>query len=70
MSEKLLTNQEKLQIAVEVFEGSRPFSDMEKQGLSFGDEIGGDLAKQLFLDELRLMGINLEDDGKKGDSEV
>jgi hypothetical protein len=36
---------------------------MEKYGLSFGETIEGDEAKQMLINELKALGFNMDDDG-------
>ena len=47
-----LTKDEILQIAVDVKLGKRPESDLEKHGIEFGEEIEGDIAKEMLIREM------------------
>lgn len=62
MSETPLTKDAQLKIAAEVMEGKRPQSDTEKYGLSFGETIEGDEAKQMLINELKTLGFNMDDE--------
>lgn len=56
-----LDKEELLRIAADVWEGKRPQSDLAKHGLSFGEKITGEAAKQKLLAELG--------EGEKGDED-
>jgi hypothetical protein len=62
MPEEPLSNEELLKIAAEVMEGKRPQSDLEKYGLSLGEEIEGERAKDMLMSELSALGAWDEDD--------
>lgn len=47
-----LTKDEILQIAVDVKLGKRPVSDLEKYGIELGEEIEGDIAKEMLIREI------------------
>ena len=58
MPKKNLTEEELLEIAAEVARGERPESDLAKYGISLGETISGDEARDMLLAELDA----LEDD--------
>jgi hypothetical protein len=66
MSETPLTNEELLKIAAEVREGKRPESDMQKYGLSVGERLTGEAAKQQLLSELEALGA-FDDESEPAD---
>jgi hypothetical protein len=49
------TKEELLQIAADVWAGRRPESDLAKYGLTLGETIEGERARQKLLDELEAL---------------
>lgn len=50
-----LNREELLRIAAEVWDGSRPASDLEKYGLTLGDTLQGEEARALLFAELEAL---------------
>ena len=55
MSADRPTKEELLQIVADVLAGRRPESDLAKYGLTLGETIEGDLARQQLFDELEAL---------------
>lgn len=47
-----LSKDERMDIAVDVLQGKRPESDLEKYGIEFGEKFAGEVAREMLIREM------------------